>query len=168
MAIIGCFYCQTELDIPSPDEGGPDFGTSIRCAECKQEFVIVAPALEGAPERIEQTVQPYAQEEEYGQEPQPQVYMSYAERMLAEQIEAAEVREYEEQFSEEQTRGQGFLARLTFGLQGPMRSLAGFTTAILVMSMFLAMCVISFIGGWLVGDELVFFLGKLFQIVTGG
>ena len=167
MANIGCFYCQTELDIPSPDEGGPEFGTPIRCAECKQEFVIEPPALEGAPERIEQAVQPYA-EEEYGQEPQPQVYMSYAERMLAEQIEATEVREYEEQFIEEQTKGPGFFARFMYGLTGNMRALVRFTTAIMVMALFLVMCVISFIGGWLVGDEFFSFLAKVFQIVTGG
>ena len=95
--------------------------------------------------------------------------MSYAERMLAEQLAAAEVREYEMQFAEEQqVQEPGFFRGLTHSVSGTTQSVIGLTSAILMVLLFLAMCVISFVGGWLFGDELFFFLGNLFEIATGG
>ena len=94
MVVVGCYYCQTGLEIPLPEEGGPDYGSPIRCADCGKSFVMDPPA--------EEDPQPIANQSDETQEPvpyeqsgEPRVVMSYAERMMAEQLEAEDQREYE-------------------------------------------------------------------------
>ena len=165
MAILSCFHCTTELEVPLPDEGGPPFGTPIRCPECGLSSVIDPPVEErdlatGAQGELPQEQVPYEQEV---------VPMTYAERMMAEQLDAVDLREYEMKLLEEEQGGNrpGFLMRLINGIGEMQRSLIGMTSAILVILLFAGMCVMSFVGGWLFGDELFFFFSKVFELVTG-
>lgn len=148
-----CPHCRVRLNVPGPDEGGPGSGASIECVECFNEFPFIVDDEQSIPTVAQQPVQP---------PPRPAV-PTYAERMMAEQLAEQQRYEAEVRAREQYDSRMGFAYGVKQGVLGMVKTLVELTSALVVLFFFVGICVFSFVGGWLVGDELFFFLSKILQ-----
>ncbi len=145
---VVCPNCNASLSIPTPEESGLEVIGSVECDRCYQVF-----AIEPAPRR---------------NAPAPADVPSYTDKMLAEQL--VEQQHYDQQMrarfgasEREFIQRSGFIYGIKMGVAGVFKTLIELTSAIAVLFFFIGICAVSFVGGWLVGDELFFFLSKILK-----
>ena len=136
MALIPCHFCQAQLEISLPDEGGAPFGTPLQCPECGEVFTLGEQPPSGEQPSVG------------GLEP-----ASYSDVMLAEQMQAEQERQRQYQALIGAEHRQGFVERTRRGLFGAIGSMVRVTSGALMFVVILALLVMIFVVGFLVGGD---------------
>ena len=151
MALIPCHFCQVQLEIPLPEEGGPPFGTPLQCSECGEAFTLGEQPASGEQPPVSGL----------------QLAASYSDAMLTEQLQAEQERQlrYDERLvpmdGVESKPNLG--ERIKQGLFGMIGSLARVTSGFLVFLALIALLIMIFIIGWLVGDDVNGLIGSFLR-----
>ena len=149
MALIPCHFCQAQLEILLPEEGGPPFGAHLQCPECGEVFTL-------SEERPQLGERPVAG----GLQP-----ASYSDAMLAEQLQAEQERQRQYEALIGAEKSPGFVERTRRGLLSAIGSAARVTSGALMVFVILALLTMIFVVGFLVGGDALMlirsFLGQL-------